>query len=93
MDLNDLLRKENIDPQQVLVLRHRLPKPELSKVFCWLADMKPGVFNAYQQTQGEKVEKVMLRAKYVASFIGHEAGKAVFVGLYSIGATREWGRR
>ena len=27
----------------------------------------------------------MLGTKYVASFIGHEAGKALFVGLYSIG--------
>jgi len=93
MDLNDLLRKEDIDPQQVLVLRHRPPELELNKVFRWLADVKPDVFNAYQQTQGEKVEKAMLRAKYVASFIGHEAGKAVFVGLYSIGATRPLTRK
>ncbi len=27
----------------------------------------------------------MLRAGYVASFIGHEAGKALFVGLYKVG--------
>jgi hypothetical protein len=29
----------------------------------------------------------MLGAQHVASFIGHEAGKALFVGLYSIGAS------
>jgi len=45
-------------------------------VLPWLAAEKPEVFNAYQQTQGEKVEKAMLGAKYVASFIGHEPGKA-----------------
>jgi len=89
MELNDLLQKKAIDPRQVLVLRHRPYEPELSKVLPWLAAEKPDVFNAYQQTQGEKLEKVMANdAGYVASFIGCEAGKAVFVGLYSIGASR-----
>ena len=45
---------------------------------------KPNVFNAYQQSQKEKVEKAITRAGYVASFIGHEPGKALFVGLYSV---------
>ena len=30
----------------------------------------------------------MTKAGYVASFIGHEAGKALFIGLYKIGASR-----
>jgi hypothetical protein len=88
MTLNDLLLTKGIDPQQVLVLRHRPSEPELNKVLPWLAAEKPEVFNAYQQTQGEKLEKVMLGAAYVASFIGREAGKALFVGLYSIGASK-----
>jgi GIY-YIG catalytic domain len=32
--------------------------------------------------------KAMARAKYLASLIGHEPGKAVFVGLYSVGQSR-----
>jgi hypothetical protein len=88
MKLNDLLRGEDIDPERVLVLRHRPSEPELNKVLPWLAAEKPEVFNAYQQTQSEKVEKAMLSASYVASFIGREAGKALFVGLYSIGASK-----
>jgi len=54
MDLNDLFQKKGIDPQQVLVLRHRPSEPEINKVLPWLAAEKPVVFNAYQQTQGEK---------------------------------------
>ena len=88
MDLNDLLRKQDIDPRQVLVFRHRPFEPDLNKDIRRLAADKPEIFNAYQQTQGERVEKAMQRAAYVASFIGHEAGKALFVGLYSVGATR-----
>jgi hypothetical protein len=54
-------------------------------VFPLLAADRPDLFNAYQQTQGRKVEKAMTKAGYVASFIGHEPGKALFVGLYKIG--------
>jgi len=59
MNLNDLLRGKGIDPRHVLVLRHRPNEPELNKVLPWLAAEEPGVFNAYQQTQGERVERAM----------------------------------
>jgi hypothetical protein len=91
MNLNDLLRSKNIDPRQVIVMRHRPPEPKLNQVLPWLAAEKPDVFNAYQQTQGEKLQKVMqgLTGRgYVASFIGRESRKALFVGLYSITASR-----
>ena len=87
MDLNALLLAKNIDPQQVLVFRHRPFEPELNRVLPWLAAEKPDVFNAYQQTQGAKVEKAMTGASFVASFVGHEPGKALFIGLYAIGAS------
>lgn len=91
MNLNDLLCKEGIDPKHVLVLRHRPVEPELRKVLPWLASEKPDFFNAYQQTQREKLEKVMnamVGVGYVASFIGSQPGKALFVGLYTIAASR-----
>lgn len=91
MNLNDLLKGKDIDPQRVIVLRHRPREPELSKVFPWLAAEKPDVFNAYQQTQGEKLERAMQAMTgtgYVASFIGQGSGKALFVGLYSIAASK-----
>src|SRR6476646_10012963 len=88
MQLNDLLTGRSIDPRQVLVLRHRPHEPELNKVLPWLAAEKPDVFNAYQQTQGEKVEKAMQDDGYVASFVRHQPGKALFVGLYTIGASK-----
>ena len=84
MQFNDLL-PENIDPKDVMVFRHCPKERELRKVLAWLVDEKPELFNAYQQTQGTIVEKAMKRrAKFVASFIGHEAAKAVFVGLYKV---------
>src|SRR5262245_39881432 len=84
MNLKDLLLGKGIDPQYVLVLRHRPHEPELNKWLPWLAAEKPKVFNAYQQTQTTQVERELTRAEYVAAFIGHAAGKALFVGLYSI---------
>ena len=84
MNLKDLLLGKNIDPQHVLVLRHRPLEPGLNRVLPWLAAESPDVFNAYQQTQTKRVEQAMKRAEYVAAFIGHEPGKALFVGLYSV---------
>jgi hypothetical protein len=95
MNLNDLLKGKGIDPQHVLVLRHRPNEPELNKILPWLAAEKPDVFNAYQQTQGERVERAMQALKsmgYVASFLGREPGKALFVGLYSIGESKPLSR-
>ncbi len=91
MNLNDLFRDKSIDPQRVIVLRHRPHEPELNKVLGWLAVEEPDTFNAYQQTQSEKLEKAMKAMSgvgYIASFIGHEPGKALFIGLYSIGASK-----
>jgi hypothetical protein len=88
MNLNDLLRKHKIDPEQVLVFRHRPKEPELDKALPWLADKKPNWFNAYQQTQGKQVEKAMIKASYIASSIRHGSGKALFIGLYSIGGSK-----
>ena len=88
MLLNDLLVGKGIDPKQVLVFRHRPNEPELRKVLPWLAAEKPDIFNAYQQTQTKRVENAMLGARYVASFIGQQPGKALFIGLYEIGRSK-----
>lgn len=96
MNLNDLLIGKSIDPQHVLVLRHRPNAPELNKVLPWLAAEKPGLYNAYQQTQGERLERAMEALKgigYIASFIGQEPRKALFVGLYSIGKSKPLSRK
>lgn len=88
MELNDLLKSERVDSTKVLVLRHRPWEPELRKMLPWLASEKPLLYNFYQQTQGKRVEKQMHRADFVASFIGHQPGKALFVGLYAVRGSR-----
>jgi hypothetical protein len=86
--LNDLLRAKGFDPSTVLVLRHRPHEPELRKVLPWLAAERPEVFNAYQSTQTERVEQSIKQARYFASCIGQDAGRATFVGLYQIGKAK-----
>ncbi|MBK8457967.1 MAG: GIY-YIG nuclease family protein [Phyllobacteriaceae bacterium] len=88
MNLNSLLESKKINPLDVIVLRHRPFESKLKRVLPWLAAERPEVFNAYQQTQSEKLEKAMLGVKYIASFIGHAPGKALFVGLYWIRESR-----
>ena len=84
MELNDLLSLKNIDPKDVIVMRHSPYEIELKKVLPWLAAEHPHLFNAYQSTHPERYESTLKGKKYVASFIGHEAGKALFIGLYEI---------
>src|SRR4051812_41245017 len=84
MTLNDLLKAKHIDPKQVVVMRHRPREAALNKVLPWLAAEQPDVFNAYQQTQREKAERVLQNVKYVASFIRWKPGQALFIGLYAV---------
>lgn len=91
MNFNDLLLGKNINPEHVIVLRHRPHETQLNKVLPWLAATRRDLFNAFQQSQGEKLEKVMHKIEktgFVASFIGREAGKALFIGLYSINGSK-----
>ena len=82
--MNDLFQKQGIMPSDVLVVRHRPQEPKLRKTLPWLAAERPELYNAYQQSQFPKVEKVFTRAKYIASFIGVDAGKALFAGLFAV---------
>lgn len=88
MNFDDLLQAKGIDPGQVLALRHRPPEPLLRRVLGRLAVEQPDVFNAYQQTQKPKIQKAMAQVSHVASFIGHEPQKALFVGLYDVAGSR-----
>lgn len=91
MNLNDLLLGKKINPLEVLVLRHRPTEPELNKVFPLIASDQPDLFDAYQRAQREKLEKamsLMIGRGYLASFVAHGPGRAAFVGLYKIEASR-----
>ncbi len=83
MDFYDLLAPLNVKPEQVLIMRHAPRNPKkLREALPRLAAERPNVFNAYQQHQNEREEKILSKSKYLASFVGHEPGKAKFVGLY-----------
>jgi hypothetical protein len=83
MTLNDLLKAKNINPQHVVALRHRPWEAALNDVLPWLAAGRPTLYNAFQQHHSQKVEQAVTHAKYVASFIRHEPGQALFVGIYA----------
>lgn len=89
LDLNDLLGKAGVNAAECMVMRHRPTEPALRQALMWLAEDQPAVFNAYQQSHGPVVEKSLAKARWLASFIGHRAGQAVFVGLYSVAGFRQ----
>ncbi|MBS1799577.1 MAG: GIY-YIG nuclease family protein [Acidobacteria bacterium] len=91
MTLNDLLVREHVDLDNVIVLRHRPFEPGLARVLPWLAAEHPKIFNAYQRTQGAVLERSMLKLAnkcHIASFLAYGAGKAIFVGLYVVTDSR-----
>lgn len=95
MQLNDFLQEKGIDPffKRVLVMRHTPTEPELKKKFLSIAEERPDLFNAYQSTQRKKQEKQLQKANFLASFVGHEPKKAVFVGLYKVGGKKPLSHR
>lgn len=81
-----LLPSIDIDPAETLVVRHVPVEKSLKRVLPWLVVERPELWRAYQQIQWESLEKAMTRGRYIASFIGQDAGTATFAGLYKIGA-------
>jgi hypothetical protein len=96
MDFKDLLTKEGLALDDVMVMRHRPTEPELRKVLPWLAAERPKIFNAYQRVQSPDAERALMKAGFVASFLAQEGEKALFVGIYrrkgwrQISAQRFW---
>jgi hypothetical protein len=87
MLFNDLLLSHNIPLEDVLVLRHRPTEPELNRIFPFLAGQRPDLFRAYESSHYEKMERSMstlIGTGYLASFIAHGAGRAIYVGLSHI---------
>lgn len=87
MELNDLLQKHGIDTTTTIIMRHRPVEPGLRKVLPWMVHERPAVFNAYQQSHCGQQEEAMRKLAgkgWIASFLGLDAGEAVFCGLYRI---------
>lgn len=93
LDFNALLLAEGIDLQGVVILRHQPYEPKLRKAFRRIIADRRELFDAYQCTHGPRVEAALKRARHVASFYGHEPGKALFVGLYRMAGHRRIGNR
>lgn len=96
LSFNDALEKIEIDPHMVIAMRHRPTEAALRKILPWLLQERPDLYNAYQQTQGAKVETAMKKLignGYIASFIGQNPGTAHFAGLYRIGETKPLTRK
>ena len=89
LELNDLLAKTGIDAERALVMRHRPTERDLRHALRAFAAERPDLFDAYQSIHGPRVEEALRRAQHVVSFIGHEPGKALFVGIYRVEGWRE----
>ena len=92
LEFNTLLRNADIDPAEVQLMRHVPSEPSLKKILPWLAAQKPELYNAYQSVHSQRVEQFLLnpKIKYIASFIGHEPDKAVFIGTQTCNKPKKY---
>ncbi len=85
---NELLQKVGIEPGNAILMRHSPTDSMSMPILLSLANDRPEIFNAFQQTQKEREQGQLQRAGYVASFIGQKPGSATFVGLYKNAGSR-----
>ena len=88
LTLNELFRLSGIAEKDVLVFRHRPYEPDLNRVFDWIVAERPDLFQCYQSNHGSRTESALGRAHYVASFIRHTPGTALFTGFYEVVSSR-----
>lgn len=88
LTLNQVIQLSGIEPRDVLVFRHRPKEPSLNRLFPWLAAERPDLFDCYQSCHGANTESALARARYLASFIRHKPGQALFVGFYKMESFR-----
>lgn len=88
LTLNELIRLSGIAEEDVLVFRHRPNEPELNRIFDWIVAERPDLFECYQSNHGQRTESALARARYLASFIRHSPGTALFAGFYEVSASR-----
>jgi len=84
LELNDLLRKVDIEPESTMVMRHQPTEKSLKEALPTLVEEKPHLFTAFQRQHGPNVEVALSRASHLASFIADGAGRALFCGLYEV---------
>jgi hypothetical protein len=91
LTFSELLERAGIDPATVILLRHKAQEDELNRRLPWLIANEPDIYSRWQSIQGASLTKsvIKLSGGYIASFIRHGAGRALFVGLYPIGENHE----
>lgn len=88
LDFRTLIGLVDIDPAEVLVVRHAPVEKSLKRALPWLVVDRPELWLAYQRIQWRTLEKAMTRGRYVAAFIGQEPVSATFAGISQIGASQ-----
>jgi hypothetical protein len=91
LTLNELIRLSGIETRDVLVFRHRPAEPQLNRIFNWLVAERADLFDCYQSNHGARTEAALANARYVAAFIRHTPGTALFVGFYAVASSRRVG--
>ena len=82
LTFSDLLRKGEIDPSEVRLLRHQdaSADPGRSPFALWRND--PAAFVEYQSRQNARAEKLLRGARFWAAFVVAPSGDTLFADLF-----------
>jgi hypothetical protein len=84
LEFRTLLEQVNIDPTDVILVRHTPTEKSLRRVLPWLVVDRPDLFLTWQRTQWQPLEKAMTQMNLMVAFIGQESGTATFAGMTRI---------
>lgn len=85
LTFNTVLETLGIDPAGTLLVRQTPKEAALRRVLPWIALERSNLYLAYHQVQWPAAERAQAKAERLISFIGHESGKGVLAGAYSVG--------
>lgn len=84
LEFRTLLELADIDPAEVLLVRHTPIEKPMKRILPWLVVERPDLFLAYQRIQWKTLEKAMTRGRYIAAFLGEQNQAATFAGIFRI---------
>lgn len=88
--LNDLLRGNDLPPEETVVLLHSPRERRLARLLPFLAETSPEVLEAYQSVHSPGATATLRRRNYMVSFVRVHTGRLAFAGAFG---TREVAER
>lgn len=80
--LNDVLRDNQVPPQDTVFLLHSPRERQLAALLPFLAETSPEILEAFQSVHSEQATATLRRRNYMVSFVRVYTGRLAFAGAF-----------